>query len=341
MTKEIKKPITTTEIARLSGVSRATVSAVLNDKPGVREQTRQKVLTCIREQNYDSGIIAKTLVGEMSRMIAILAADVSNPYHATVFRGINQVLNECSYHTMFHNVRHEDEVDPETLASFKAYRPAGYIILKGAEGPDRENVKQILKEGIPLVTLEESKDADTHSVYFDAQIAMRLATDYVLSKGHVRLGLLGGPPWTGAKQRKLGFVESLIEHDIDMQSTIMVHAGETAEEGYAAALKVLADPATRPTALVCFNDMVAMGAYLAAHELDLDIPRDVSVIGFDGLSITRLLAPPLTSVSIAPAEMGREAARLLLNLLSNEKGPKTVRIAVEPKLIEGRSVRVI
>ena len=137
MSEDSPKPrrsITTSEIARLSGVSRSTVSAVLNGKRNVRQSTRRKVLECIRQQNYESGMIARTLVGELSRMVAVLAPNLGTPYHMMTFRGINDVMVARGYHILFHNVRPEDQEDPETLASLHAYRPAGYIILRGAEG---------------------------------------------------------------------------------------------------------------------------------------------------------------------------------------------------------------
>jgi len=181
-----KRNITTSEIARLSGVSRSTVSAVLNGKRNVRESTRRKVLECIRQQNYDSGMIAKSLVGELSRMVAVLAPNLGTPYHMMTFRGINEVLVSEGFHLLFHNVRSEDQEDPDTLASLRAYRPAGYVILRGAEGPRGEHAREILREGVPLVTMGALEGLDTHAVTFDNRLGMKLATDYVIGKGHRR-----------------------------------------------------------------------------------------------------------------------------------------------------------
>ena len=337
-----RRNITTAEIARLSGVSRSTVSAVLNGKRNVRESTRRKVLECIRQQNYESGMIAKTLVGELSRMIAVLAPNLGSPYHMMTFRGINEVLVSQGYHILFHNVRPEDQEDPETLASLCAYRPAGYIILRGAEGPSGEHAREILKDGIPLVTKGTIEGLDTHAVTFDNRECSRLAADCVVEKGHRRVAYLAGPSFSiGAKQRQVGFVESLIQHDIPVSDAVIVEAGETAAQGYRAALEVLKDPASRPTALVCFNDMVALGVYRAAHELSLAIPRDLSVVGFDGVDFAELLGPPLTSVDLSPTQGGRKAAELLLRVIRNETGRGTVVERIEPKLAERASVRPV
>ena len=337
-----RRSITAKEIARLSGVSRSTVSAVLNGKRNVRESTRRKVLECIRHENYQSGMIAKTLVGELSRMVAVLASNLGTPFHMMMFRGINAVLEAQGYHILFHNVRPEDQADPGTLASLHAYRPAGYILLKGAEGPRSEHAREIVAEGVPLVSHGKIEGVETHSVNFDNRAGMKLATDYVIDHGHRRLGHIAGPTFSqGARERKLGFVESLIEHDIAVSESKIADAGETATAGYIAALDMLRDPETRPTALLCFNDMVAMGVYRAAHELSLDIPGDLSVVGFDGIDLTALLGPPLTSVDIHPRELGEHAAELLVSVIQNETGRGVVTEWLNPNIIERASVRQI
>lgn len=339
-TKKTKSSITTSEIARLSGVSRSTVSAVLNGKRHVREDTRRRVLDCIRQSNYGAGMIARTLVGELSHMIAVLAADLGSPYQMMVFRGINAVLAPQGYHVLFHNVRHEGQADPQTVASLRAYHPAGCIILGGAEGEGSggEHARKIVEDGVPLVGVAKLEGVEAHGVTFDDRSAMRLLTNYVIDKGHRRLGHLGCHIF-GSKSRQLGFVESLINHDIPLSSAVIVNAGETAGAGYEMGIEVLKDPNTRPTALLCFNDMVAMGVYRAAHELALQIPEDLSVTGFDGIEFGELLGPPLTTIDLFPEELGRQAAQLLLKVIRNEVGRGFTAQWVEPKLVERGSVR--
>lgn len=337
-----KRTVTTSEIARLSGVSRSTVSAVLSGKRTVRESTRRKVLECIRQQNYEHGMIAKSLVRELSKMVAVLASSIGSPFHMMFFRGVNEVLGKEGYHILFHNVRPEDQEDPDTLASLRAYRPAGYIVLKGAEGPHAEHVRKILEEDVPLVMETAPDGMATHSVTFNNRTAMRLAADYVIERGHRRLGHIAGPTFSfGAKERKMGFVESLIEHDIPVANAVIVDAGETAAAGYQAAREMLRNAPESPTAVLCFNDMVAMGVYRAVHELGLDIPGDMSVVGFDGIDFAELLGPPLTSVDIFPETLGKKAAGLLVKVIRNEVGRGPVTEWVEPKLVERGSVSTL
>src|SRR5690606_9969803 len=134
----------------------------------------------------------------------------------------------------------EDREDPETLESLRAYRPAGYIILRGAEGPDAAHIRAIASEEVPLVTLGQPENVETHGIAFDERLAMRLVTDHVIEAGHRHLGHLAGPSFSiGTRRRQLGFVESLINHDIAVSDAAIVPAGETAVEGYRAALALL------------------------------------------------------------------------------------------------------
>lgn len=337
---ESSRPVTTEEIARLSGVSRSTVSAVLNGKRNVRESTRQKVLECIREQNYGSGMIAHALVGELSRMVGVLAVDLGSPFHMMYFAGIQEVLEAEGYHILFHNVLPEGFSDPETLASLSAYRPAGYIILKGAEGPNGEHARAIMKEGVPLVSEGVLQDVQTHCVYVEDRLPMKQATDYVIARGHRRLAHLAGPKLsTGARNRKMGFLESLIEHDIPVAEATITDAWVKEAGVYNVARDMLKNAVPKPTAVLCFNDMTAMAVYRAAHELGLDIPHDLSVVGFDGVSFTELMGPPLTTVNTFPTERGRRAARLLLRVIRNQVGRGFVAERMEARLEERASVR--
>jgi DNA-binding LacI/PurR family transcriptional regulator len=337
--KDKKERVTTSDIARISGISRSTVSAVLNGKRQVREITRQKVLDAIRQCNYGSNLLARTLVGELSRMVAVLAPNIGSPYHMMVFRGISEVMVQQGYHLLLHSVRPENVEDPESLESLQAYRPAGYIVLRGGEGRDAVHVRAILAEGVPLVTIGLLEYLKTDAVHFDERQAMRLMADYVIERGHRRIGYLAGPSFSvGTKRRQMGFVESLINHDIPITNATVVTTEETAVSGYQAALELLRDAEQRPTALMCFNDMVAMGAYRAASELKLRIPEDISVAGFDGIDFAELLGPPLTSVDLFPMQHGEMAAELLLKTIRNEKGRGPTIERIEPRLLERQSV---
>ena len=139
----------------------------------------------------------------------------------------------------------------------------------------------------------------------------------------------------------MGFMESLIQHDIPLSESTVMDGGEMPEDGYRVALEMLKDPATRPTVVVCFNDMVAMGVYRAAHYLSLNIPGDLSVMGFDGIDFAESFGPPLTSVNIFPVEHGRQSAEVMLQALRGGHGRGSLTRMISSEVIERESVRRI
>jgi LacI family transcriptional regulator len=283
-------------------------------------------------------MVAKSLISEMSRMVAVLCSSVISPCEMALFRGLHEVVEDHNYHILFHCIRSEAQDHPATIEDLLSYRPAGCIILRGAEGDAGEFAQRIVEEGIPVVSQGQVGD----SVCVDDRAATRLAADYVIRKGHRSLGHLGGPPLSlSAKERTVGFIESLIEHDIPVSAAVIVNAGDTPAAGYAAASDLLLQSRPAPTALVCFNDMVAMGAYGAAHKLGLAIPGDLSVVGIDGTEFGELLGPPLTTVDVFPHDIGRRAAQLLIEAIEG-RGGRTARCEwMAPRLIERASVRAL
>ncbi len=336
------RAITVGEIARLAGVSRSSASAVLNGKSSVRESTRAKVLECIRRENFQPGIVAKSMVLELSHMVTVLAADPGSPYDMMVFQGIASVLRRESYNVLFHVVEHEDWNSPNPFAGLNSVRSAGYIMLGANGGEQAKQAQRWLDEGIPLVIIGLSEGLDTHMVTLDYRNAMKAATDYVIRKGHRRLAHFGGSPQSlGAREREIGFIEALVEHGIPLSTATIMRLGLSPEAEREAAIELLRDPVRRPTAVTCFNDMLAINIYQAARELSLRIPEDISVVGFDGTYLAELLGPPLTTMDIFPKRLGEKSAQMLLKVIRNQAGRGLVKELSQCQLREGASVRAL
>jgi len=284
----------------------------------------------------------KVPVHEDARIIAVLVPNLGSPHHVMVFRGLDEILGAQGLGTMFHNVGPEDQADPATLSSLQMHRPGGYIVIQGGEGRDAEHARTILQNGVPLVSVGKLEGVETHGVAVDDRLVTRMTTDYVIARGHRRLGYLAGPAHFGcAKQRQVGFMESLTHHDIRLSDVLISETGTDPQQGYLTALEMLKDPKTRPTALVCFNDMLAVEAYRAARALSLDIPNDVSIVGVDNVDCAAQLNPPLTTVDIFAEECGRLAATMLVKAIRKEIDKEIDFQWIEPKLVERGSVRSI
>ncbi len=336
-----QKKITLEDIAKLSGVSRATVTAVLRDGPGVREKTRNLVLETIREQDYHSRLIAPSMLGRLSRMIAMIIADFDNPFFTEMLRGANSFFRREGYHVLSYSTGEDYEEEEQIVNELNSYHLAGYMILTGQEHEHHNHIKKLVEARKPLITIGSVPDVETHSIYFANREGARSATDFVIAKGHRRITCIAGPAVSvHSRERVVGYVESLAEHGMDYGSCPIVRAGLRSRHGhgYDAAMQILTDVENRPTALICFNDIVAIGVYKAAHELGLRIPEDVSVVGFDDIPMAELLGPPLTTVSLFPEQAGAIAAEALLSLVRGESNGEHKHIDIQTQLIERASV---
>lgn len=332
--------LTTQEIAELSGVSRATVSAVINGKPGVRECTRRKVLDVIEKHQGRAYFIRKSLVSEISRMIGVIVGSINNPFFTEVTSGIATVLRANGFHDM---LLHATDDRPGKLVSdmgvLMGCNPPGYIVVAGRGEEDDEALRRLCESGPPVVAVGTLEGMNTHMVDVSNREASREATEYLIARGHRHIVYLSGPAYRAvAQERTLGYVEALVVHEIGYANSMTVRAGETAEGGYKAAMTVLASPKQRPTAIACFNDQVATGVYRAAYELGLRIPDDLSVMGFDGVEIGALLGPPLTTLSVFPRTLGTLAAEMLLEILAGEGGQGVRQRIIAHQLVERGSV---
>ena len=343
--KSNNKTLTAEDIAQLSDVSRTTVFAVLGNKPGVSEKTRQKVLNVLSEYGYQSGLIPKSLVAEFSKMVGVVIASINNPFFTEVISGIEGVFRPAGFHHLLHHGTDENpEEGIDSFESLRNFELRGYIMTGGMARAEKylHYFESVVESRRPLVTIMPAPGLETNVVSFDERKAFSDATDYLIEKGHERITCITGPShFTTAKQRLMGFVESLVAHDIEFRDSLSVRSGETSHEGYEAAMKVLSKKKARPTALLCFNDLNAIGVYRAAHELRLRIPDDLSVVGFDGIPMGEVMGPPLTTLSIFPRKIGEAAAKLLLEIIEGKHKQGCVERKIQHKLIERESVKAI
>jgi DNA-binding LacI/PurR family transcriptional regulator len=309
----------------------------------VTERTREKVLGALRKHGYENGLVQKSLVAELSKMIGVVLGDITNPFYSEVITGINSVLVSAGFQHLLH---HGTGVNPlegiHAFESMGAYELRGYVMAAGEMEKYEAHIRKVVYAGRPLVTIMKAPGIPTHSVSWDNRLCSRDATDFLIQRGHTRIACLTGPARSAtAKERVLGFIESLISHDIEFHDSMTVRAGDTSAEGYAAAMRVLQGSESRPSAFICCNDMVAMGAYKAVHELGMRIPEDLSVVGFDGVEMGELLGPPLTTLSVFPRKVGEKAAELLLEVISGKHTRSHANYVVKHALIERASVNAV
>jgi DNA-binding LacI/PurR family transcriptional regulator len=252
------------------------------------------------------------------------------------------VLAERGYFTIQHTTDEGYESEVEAIRALETYNLRAYVVAPVQEGKPHEHIRALIKAGKTVVCIGKLPDLETHAVDFDDHRASKEATDYLIDRGHRRIVDLAGPETSSfARHRTLGFMESLISHGLSCDESMIARAGATFAGGFEAATRVLTRGSERPTALLCFNDIVAMGAYKAAYDLALRIPDDLSVVGFDNSQLSAVMGPPLTTVATWPAQVGEAAAEIVFSALESNSLAGYLHKMTSPLLIERDSVRTL
>lgn len=334
--------LTMKDIADLCGVSRQTVHAALNGKPGVSDDTKARILEVVKQQNYRPNRLATNLHKKSANLVGVTILNIRNPFFADLIQGINTVLRRHQLHLMFFEVTSKEE-EVDAVESLLAYQAAGIILCPVQDQTRVGHLQALQQRGVPLVSIGPVLGLETHYVEVESREAGGMAARHAIEMGHRRIAYLEGPAKIiSARERYLGFIEELIRNQITFSHDWFVQAGDTSRDGYEAAMKVLRRPAEeRPTAVVCFNDIIALGVYEAARELGLEIPRDVSVVGCDDIQLAALLGPPLTTVALPVQDMGAHAAEMLLSQLDSAPSSGFLVKRFLPRFVARESVAVL
>jgi DNA-binding LacI/PurR family transcriptional regulator len=304
------------DIATRAGVSPATVSYVLNSKPGARvgDDTRRRIMEVAAELHYRPNAIARAMAVGLTHTVGVYQphtsfSPLSGMWNTAVTRGIGEALHSRHFHLLLYGYREEEEPPP---AAFIDGRVDGLIIL----APHVEDCLplRLAEAGLPVAVVGGRLIDSDHAVCVDVDNVAggRLATEHLAGLGHRRIAHIAGPQGVpNAIDRQAGYEQVMQAHGL---KSCVIAGGFSEARGYQAALEALKRD-NRPTALFVANDIAALGALKACHELSLRVPQDVSIVGYDDTPVCELATPPLTSVRQPAQEMGRVAAESLLELI--------------------------
>lgn len=324
-----KRP-TLEDIARVAGVSRATVSLVVRQSPLVAEHTRMMVERVMADLDYVRDIGAARLRNNSSRTVGVIVPNLVNSFFTEFLTGVEQVMRAQDRVVLLANSEDEPQRQDEILQRFRGHGVDG-VILCPAAGTDPALPTRIQRWGLPMVqALREVGTQQTDYAGADYVAGVGLALQHLADLGHQRIAFLSVRAMTSAKAERLeGFSLGLSRTGaIDAG---IVEADLTWEGAALAADEVLALP-SRPTAVLCFNDVLAAGLMLGLRRADRQPGRDVAVVGLDDLPLAELTYPPMSSVAMCPAVIGAEAARLLTTRLA-EPGRPIERFLQAPALM--------
>lgn len=332
--------MTISDIAKLANVSKSAVSIVLNNKTGVSEKTRSKVLKIIEKYNYNPNQIAQSLAVRETKSIGLIIKEIDNPYFAKLMRGVYDACSQLGYSVLLGSSELSADKETEILKALISKRVDGLIISPlQSEESDFTYLANLLNDNYPLVVLGMITNYSTNIVDIDNIKAAYDAVSYLIQHGHTKIAYFAGPIHSGHGQRRLeGYKQALIDHNLPIDKDYIIQVEPYTPNGYEAAKKLFSKNMELPTAIFCYNDLVAIGVINALTELGVDIPKDVSVMGFDNIDFSRYVKIPLTTIQMPAYDIGKSAANLLIKQISNSSSPLIEKLILEHKIIERDSV---
>ena len=308
--------ITITEIARRAEVSSATVSLVLNGKGRISEATRKKVHAAMEEFGFIPDQSAVNLRLGRSKLIGAVVNDISNPFFAELTAALEKTVSASDFLLIVANSADDPERQRRLLSAMISHGVAGLVISPSA-GTSASDFAFIKRREIPCVTcVREFPGLGMDFVGSDDFTGAYLAVEHLHKLGHRRIAFVGGVPGTTTwSLRQAGFRDAMLRFGSRVAEDLIIPGATNWDFGWQTS-EALAAKKDDFTAIICFNDIVAIGLCAGLQGAGLEIGRDVSVVGFDNLPASEMCAPPLTTVEVFPRGIGAEAGRLLLRRLA-------------------------
>ena len=306
------------DVARLSGVSTATVSRCLNSPNRVSEAARTRVLSAVAELGYSPNFGARALAAKRTNTIGAIIPTMENAIFARALQAFQEELRQNGVTMLVASSSYKPELEAEQIRTLVARGADGLLLIGHQRDPSLYEFLE--KQGVPvLVAWVHDPNVNRLSIGFDNRAAMAEMTREVIAKGHHRLAMISAETEHNerARERIRGAKDVLTDAGLGGSDLPVIETGNRIDGGAAAfEAHMQADPA--PTAVLCGNDVLAIGALAKAREMGLAVPEDVSITGFDDLEIARFTSPPMTTVRAPHQEIGREAAKMLVQMVNGE-----------------------
>ncbi|MBF7097308.1 LacI family DNA-binding transcriptional regulator [Alkalibacter mobilis] len=329
----MKSRINITQIAKMAGVSKTTVSRVLNNKPDVKAESREKIERIIKKYNYYPNAYAKAVSNKKSNTIcAVIPHDASyvfsNPYYSEILRGVSQMTNANNYQLLL-----SFSDDGKYVDIAKEQRADG-IILISPSCEDYDQIDELVDMAMPLVSASKVLNSQfvCHICVNDSKGAY-LATEHLLNLGHKKIGFINGPyNLASSRDRYEGYASALKQKGISVDETFTQEGRNSLESGYESMQKLLKN--VNLTAVVVSSDLMAIGAIKAVNEAGKKVPDDISIVGFDDIPFAPYVNPPLTTINQDAYFKGMAVAEKLIQIINNENVEYRTTMDVELKIRE-------
>jgi len=312
-------PVSIKDIAKYAGVSPSTVSRALNNHPRISEETKTAIKEIAKNMGYVPSAIARSLVAKQTATIGVAITDVRDPYYAGLVAGIEEEAERHNYTVVLSSFHRDPERELAVVEDFHRRRVDGIIIT----GSYMEQVYLSEDSNFFLPVVIISSPNYPYSVSIDRHQGTRQVIEHLISLGHRRIAHIFQPK--DGLGRLHSYKMLLEEYGIPVDESLIVASDGTIISGVEAVPQLL-DLSQPPTAIFCFNDLTAIGVINAIRKRGLDVPRDISVVGFDNLEMAKYYHPALTTVRQSTHQLGERSVCILLSLMNGEKN-------IEPEII--------
>lgn len=328
---KMNRSSTLKDVAAEAGVSPSTVSRALLGSPSISEPTRMRISEIAERLNYRPNILARSLRISKTKIIGIIIPDNSNPYFASLIKGIETMASEKDYTVVIINTDEQSKLENKAIAALSELRVAGLLAVP-------VNIENYNNLQMPLVFLTRFKRVEEFNTFNyvinDNFKGAYLAASHLIERGRDKIYFINGPKSVPTSTERLeGYKKALGNAGIKYNEKLVIYGNLTMKDGYAAANTLLAweEP---PFGVFCYNDYTAIGVMRAIREHGLRVPGDISLVGYDDIEILSYMEVPLTTVRQARYTIGSRGAELLINMIENqEKYRQRFEIILEPELI--------
>ena len=334
-----RKPHSIAEIARICGVSKATVSRVINNIPqGVGPETREKVLQTIRELNYRPNALARSVATAKSGTIGLIIPDVGNFFYPKIIRGVTDYMDSCGYSVIVANSDYDPEQEAQQLLRLVDRRVDGILLCSGVSNKDF--LLDFRKHNIPLALVGRNFDSacsDTSIIGDNVRGAYKSASHLIQSGNRRVVYVEGNPHVAGSRQRLQGYHQAHRDFGLPVREELIISGEYSIAFGEATADRLL-DSGIEFDAVMTGSDLIAIGILSRLMKRGVRVPEDVEIIGFDNIELTTVISPMLSTVSKPHYKMAQHISEQLIRIIQGESIPLPHTV-VEPELILRETTR--
>jgi DNA-binding LacI/PurR family transcriptional regulator len=311
-------PVTLNELARAAGVSVSTVSRALNSSAHpVNEETRKLILDLASQMDYRPNVAARGLKMDRTYTIGLVVYNIASPFTPILIRGIQEYLKQHDYFSIIISTDWDPDLEGEAVHQLISRSIDGVIFVETWRDGSNSPLDLANKPYVYVYRLFDGEYAN--SVNIDDRAGGALAVEHLVNLGHRRIGYINGPQgWASSRDRFLGYKDVLKQSGIELDPTLVEEGNWEVQSGYQAACRLMKLD-DRPTAIFAANDLMALGAIYGIQKSGLTVPGDVAVVGYDDQDFAGFSNPTITTVRSPAFEMGKMAAKLILDRLENQK----------------------